>query len=143
MEKFVILKEVFNLLFNDSEEESDNDIRVVRTHFKKCKKYGNSVVAKLPNQNYEQAIRSKNDEDPVTVEVAEKTSEYFIDDIVPEMSDKIFRQRFRVEFDIFEIICKDIYPFLYKKYGPGRNPLNLDKQVMMTLCYLGNKEGLR
>ncbi|XP_036321183.1 putative nuclease HARBI1 [Rhagoletis pomonella] len=43
----------------------------------------------------------------------------------------------------FELICKDIYPFLHKKYGTGRNPVKLEKQVMITLFYLGNTGGLR
>ncbi|XP_014090357.3 putative nuclease HARBI1 [Bactrocera oleae] len=144
MEKLVILKEVFNLLFDDSEdEESDNNIKVIKAHFKKCKNNGGNAVSKLPTHNFEQHVPSKNDEDSVMVNGQEKTKENFVEDIVPEMPDQNFKQHFRVEPEVFKIICKDIYPFLYKKYGPGRNALKLDKQVLMTLCYLGNNEALR
>ncbi|XP_018783276.1 PREDICTED: putative nuclease HARBI1 [Bactrocera latifrons] len=144
MEKLVLLKEVFDLVFNDSEEEeSDNDIRVIKTHFKKCKNYVGNAVANLTNHSTEEHVPSNNNEDSVTVHGQVKTNENFVEHIVPKMADKSFKQHFCVEPEVFEIICKDIYPFLYKKYGPGRNAIKLDKQILMTLCYLGNNEALR
>ncbi|XP_039950127.1 putative nuclease HARBI1 isoform X2 [Bactrocera tryoni] len=143
MEKLVLLKEVFDLLFNDSEEEeSDNDIRVIKTPFKKCRNYVGSAVANLPGHSSEH-VPSSNHEDSVAVNGQVKTNKNYVEHIVPKMPDKSFKEHFRVEPEVFEIICKDIYPFLYKKYGPGRNALKLDKQVLMTLCYLGNNEALR
>ncbi|XP_054743847.1 putative nuclease HARBI1 [Anastrepha obliqua] len=143
MEKLIILNEVFNFIFDDSDEgDSEDDIEVIE---RPCKtKKGEEVIPRQTRKIFKQHLRGQNDDsDPDEGLNRGERNQAFAENVVPRLPAKNFRQHFRLDPDVFELICKDIYPFLHKKYGKGRNPLKLDKQLMITLSYLGSKEGLR
>lgn len=75
-------------------------------------------------------------------EVIEKV-DGFVEEFVPRMSDKQFKQHFRMSAQTFEDLLKKIH--LVDVGGPivGNPKVALEKEVMITIWYLGNIESFR
>ena len=70
-------------------------------------------------------------------------NENYAEEVLPRLSDRTFKTHFRMNPDVFEIICGDIHSIQGGYYGPGRSLLLIEKQLMITLWYLGNPECMR
>lgn len=70
-------------------------------------------------------------------------NENYAEDVVPRFSDQTFKQHFRLSRHVFEILCSEIHALEEHRYGPGRNSTIIEKQLMITLWYLGNPECMR
>lgn len=70
-------------------------------------------------------------------------NENYSEIIVPRFSDSTFRQHFRMKPDVFEALCGELYSMDQPIHGPGRARILIEKQLMITLWYLGNPECMR
>lgn len=104
MDKLIIIKEAFNMFF----EEADSEDELFEA----------SLVKISKNENYAEFI-------------------------VPRFSDKTFKTHFRINPCVFEVLCTELNLISAENYGPGRMSILIEKQLMITLWYLGNQECMR
>lgn len=66
----------------------------------------------------------------------------FVEEIVPNYSDVIFKRFFRLSRTTFHTILEQISPYDEFKVlnEGGRKPLSVEKQLLITLWYLGSKD---
>lgn len=67
----------------------------------------------------------------------------FAEAIVPKFEDRQFREHFRLTPNVFNDLIDKLNNFSCISSQRGHPEISLDKQVMMTLWYLGNMESFR
>ncbi|XP_055919683.1 putative nuclease HARBI1 [Eupeodes corollae] len=70
-------------------------------------------------------------------------NEKYAEEVVPRFSDKTFKQHFRVNPNVFDMLCQELLAMEQHNYGPGRESTDIEKKIMITLWYLGNPECMR
>jgi predicted DNA-binding protein YlxM (UPF0122 family) len=67
----------------------------------------------------------------------------FVEEVIPRMTTKQFRQHFRMNPHIFEDLLRKLYTIYPQVAKAGNQELDLEKQVLLCIWYIANLESFR
>jgi hypothetical protein len=82
------------------------------------------------------------DEEEEVKNVLEKVDN-FVEEVIPRMTTKQFRQHFRMDPHIFEDLLRKLYTIYPQVAKAGNQELDLEKQVLLCIWYIANLESFR